>query len=94
MSKKEKLTTQDFLDKAFNKLFQAVGFESWDKEFSKREDWYMQKTWTTDQSEDYKKWFLTEIKKDLKLKKDRAEKEWQWFNLMWGWREQNNENCS
>jgi len=94
MSKKEKLTTQDFLDKAFNKLFQSVGFESWDKEFSKREDWYMQKTWTTDQSEDYKKWFLTEIKKDLKLKKDRAEKEWQWFNLMWGWREQNNENCS
>ena len=84
-----KLTTQEFLDKAFDKLFQAVGFESWDKEFTKRDDWYMQKTWTADQSNEYKKWFLTEIKKDLKLKKTQAEKEWLWFNLKWGWKEQN-----
>ena len=84
-----KLTTQEFLDKAFDKLFQAVGFENWDKEFTKRDDWYMQKTWTTDQSNEYKKWFLTEAKKDLKLKKTQAEKEWSWFNLMWGWKEQN-----
>jgi hypothetical protein len=84
-----KTSTQAFLDKAFDKLFQAVGFESWDREFTKREDWYLQKTWTTKQSNEYKKWFLTEVKKDLKLKKIQAEKEWNWFNLMWGWKEQN-----
>lgn len=84
-----RLATQDFLDKSFDKLFQAVGFESWDKEFTKRDDWYTQKTWTAEQSNEYKKWFLAEAKKELKLKKTQAEKEWTWFNLMWGWKEQN-----
>lgn len=81
-------TTADFLSKAFDKMFQAVGLEKWDKEFTDQQDWYLKKTWTAEQSNDYRKWFLTEIKKDLRLKKDQAEKEWQWFNLMWGWKEQ------
>lgn len=87
------LSTTQFLDKAFNKLFQSVGFESWDKEFSKRQDWYLQKTWTKEQSDEFKRWFTEEIKKDLKLKKHQAEKEWAYFDLMWGWKE-SNENCS
>jgi hypothetical protein len=89
MSKKQKLSNTDFLDKAFNKLFQSVGFESWDKEFSKRQDWYLQKTWTKEQSDEFKKWFTMEIKKDLNLKKHQAEKEWAYFDLMWGWKEAN-----
>lgn len=84
---RNKTTTQQFLDKAFDKLFQAVGFEKWDKEFTKQDDWYTRKTWTSEQSNEYKKWFLAEVKKDLKLKKIQAEKEWNWFNLMWGWKE-------
>ena len=81
------LSTTQFLDKAFDKLFQSVGFKKWDKEFSKRQDWYLEKTWTKEQSNEFKKWFITEIKKDMKLKKQQAEKEWQWFDLMWGWKE-------
>lgn len=88
MTKTQALPTTAFLDKAFDKLFQAVGFNEWDKEFTKRNDWYLQKTWTKEQSAEYKKWFLTEIKKDLKLKKNQAEKEWAYFDLMWGWKEQ------
>jgi len=87
MAKSQTLSTTAFLDKPFNKLFQAVGFTEWDKEFTKRNDWYLHKTWTVEQSNEYKKWFLTEIKKDLKLKKQQAQKEWEWFNLMWGWKE-------
>jgi len=89
---KQKLTTTEFLDKAFDKLFQSVGFEKWDKEFSEKPDWYLQKTWSSEQSKEFKKWFLTEIKKDLKFKKERAEKEWAYFDLMWGWKEQVHDN--
>lgn len=85
----KKLNTEQFLEKAMNKMFQFVGFKEWDKKFTEQNDWYLQKTWTSDQSNDFKKWFINEIKKDLKIKKDQAEKEWQWFNLMWGWKEQN-----
>lgn len=82
------MNSTNFAEKAFDKMFQVVGFEKWDKEFTKQSDWYLQRTWTSKQSNDFKKWFLTEIKKDLKLKKTQAEKEWQWFNLSWGWKEQ------
>lgn len=76
-----------FLEKALNKMFQAVGMEKWDKEFTKQSEWYSLKTWSANDAEVYKKWFLTEIKKDLKLNKTQAEKEWGWFYLMWGWKE-------
>lgn len=88
MKKSQSQITSNFLDKAFNKMFQAVGFEKWDRAFCDQENWYWQRTWTKDQSNEYKKWFITEIKKDMKLKKQQAEKEWQWFDLMWGWKEQ------
>ena len=75
------------MDKAMNKMFEAVGLKQWDKEFTKQDGWYTQKTWTKDQSNDFKKWFVQEIKKDLRLKNRQAEKEWQWFDMMWGWKE-------
>lgn len=86
---RNKLKIDKFLEKALDKMFQIVGFEKWDREFTdNNKDWYSLKTWNSSQVEDYKKWFLTEIKKDLKLNKQQAEKEWSWFFLMWGWREQ------
>lgn len=78
-----------FLEKALDKMFQAVGFEKWDREFTdNNKEWYSLRTWDSEQVEIYKKWFLTEIRKDLKLNKQQAEKEWSWFFLMWGWKEQ------
>jgi hypothetical protein len=77
----------NFLEKALNKMFQVVGMKKWNKTFTEQPDWYSQKTWTFEQKEEYKKWFLMEIKKDLKLNKRSAEKEWSWFDLMWGWKE-------
>lgn len=78
--------TDKFLEKAMNKMFQAVGMKGWDKEFTNQKNWFCLKTWTLDQSQEYKKWFLIEIKKDLKITKKQAEKEWSWFYLMWGWK--------
>jgi hypothetical protein len=81
--------TDKFLEKAIDKMFQAVGFENWDRTFTDNNaDWYSQRTWTSAQVAEYKKWFITEIKKDLRVNKTQAEKEWSWFFLMWGWKEQ------
>jgi hypothetical protein len=75
-----------FVTKALDKMFTYAGFEGLDKEFTKQEDWYMQKTWTQEQSDDFKQWFITEAKKDLKFNRTMAEKEYSWFGLMWGWK--------
>lgn len=75
-----------FVNKALDKMFTYVGFEGLDKEFTKQEDWYSQKTWTQEQSDDFKKWFIAEAKKDLKFTKTMVEKEYAWFDMMWGWK--------
>lgn len=75
-----------FVEKALNKMFTYVGFEGWDKTFTEQEDWYTKKTWTQEQSDDFKKWFIAETKKDLKFNKTMAEKEHSWFDLRWGWK--------
>jgi len=76
-----------FFKKALDKMFQAVGFSEWDKEFTKQPDWFSQKSWSKEDIKHYKTWFLKEIKKDLNLNKASAEKEWGYFFLMWGWKE-------
>jgi hypothetical protein len=74
-----------FLTKALDKMFQYVGFEKFDREFSNQEGWYSLRTWTKEQSNEFKDWFIKEYAKTFKDKKS-AEKEYQWFNLMWGWK--------
>lgn len=77
---------ETFLNKAFNKMFIAVGFNGYDKTFTEQEDWYHKKTWTQKQSDEFKTWFVSEAKKDLKFTKTMAEKEHAWFDLKWGWK--------
>ena len=76
-----------FVQKALDKMFTYVGFSSFDESFTKtHDDWYNQKTWTEEQSKNFKKWFINEAKKDLKFNKTMIEKEYEWFNLKWGWK--------
>jgi hypothetical protein len=77
--------TDKFLEKALDKMFQAVGLASWDRELTKKQNWYMEHSWTEEQIDEYKKWFVRTAIKDLKLNKQLALKEWSWFFLMWGW---------
>lgn len=76
-----------FLKKALDKMFQSVGFESFDGDFTEQKDWYSKKTWTDEQATAFKNWFITEGKKDLKFTKQMMEKEHAWFDLKWGWKE-------
>lgn len=76
-----------FLKKALDKMFTYVGFDKFDESFTNQyNDWYNQKSWTNEQEQDFKKWFLTEGKKDLKFNKIMLEKEYSWFYLKWGWK--------
>jgi hypothetical protein len=75
-----------FLRKALDKMFQAVGFENFDSQSIDQKDWYSKKTWTQEQSKEFKKWFISEGKKDLKFTKQMMEKEYDWFDLKWGWK--------
>jgi hypothetical protein len=76
-----------FLKKSLDKMFQTVGFESFDGDFTEEPEWYNKKTWTKEQSEEFKAWFIAEGKKDLKFTKQMMEKEHAWFDLKWGWKE-------
>lgn len=76
----------NFITKALDKMFQCVGFEKLDEEFIKQDNWFQKKTWTQEQSNEFKQWFIQECKKDLKCTKNMAEKEHNWFDLMWGWK--------
>lgn len=78
--------TDKFVFKALDKMFSYVGFEKYDPEFTKQENWYTLKTWSNDQEEDFKKWFIKEYKKGFRATNQEAEKNWSWFNLMWGWK--------
>lgn len=76
-----------FLRKALDKMFQMVGFEKFDGDFADQENWYFKKDWTKVQSNEFKDWFITTGKKDLKFTKPMMEREHAWFDLMWGWKE-------
>jgi hypothetical protein len=78
-----------FLKNALEEMFIRVG-SKYDEEFVKQDGWYSQKTWTKTQREDFKNWFVTETKKQLKFNKKMAEKEFAWFDLQWGWKEEAN----
>ena len=83
MLKQKKINA--FIEKALIEMFKRVDAE-YTKEFVKQPDWYLKHEWTAEEENDYCKWFLKEIKKDLKLNKKEASKEFQWFCLDYGWK--------
>jgi hypothetical protein len=48
--------------------------------------------WEEEQSEEFKKWFVAEGRKDLKFTKQMMEKEHAWFDVQWGWKIENDKN--
>jgi hypothetical protein len=77
---------EKFIEKALDKMFQAVGFEKSDKQFMEQQDWFTHRTWTEEQEQKYKTWFIKQWKREFKSNDYDAEKNFSWFNLMWGWK--------
>lgn len=74
-----------FFNEAINEMFQAVGFSSFDPEFAKQENWYRLKSWSEPEEEKFKQWFIQTSKQTLKWNTKIAEKEFSYFNFMYGW---------
>jgi hypothetical protein len=74
-----------FLDLALDQMFKAVGFEGFDKEFTQDKEWFRKKSWTSEQEQAFKAWFIETARKKLRWSKKTAEDEFSWFNFMWGW---------
>lgn len=52
----------------------------------KRQDWFLYYTWDTAQEMDFREWAIKEIRRSLKCSKEKAETQYEYFNLMWGLR--------
>lgn len=76
-----------FIEKALKKMFEIVG-ETYSKEFCAKEDWYRKHTWTKEQQETYKKWFICEAKKTFKWDNRTLNWEWAMFHLNYGWKDE------
>jgi hypothetical protein len=63
----------------------------------KKENWYMEHSWTAEQEKKFCNWLVNEIKTNNDIRKElttlsyrptkkRVEEAVMWFNLMWGWK--------
>jgi hypothetical protein len=75
-----------FMSSALDKMFQSVGFDGFDEEFAKQDNWYLLREWTNEQQSEYKDWFISECSKKLRMRKSQAEREFGFFLLSWGWK--------
>lgn len=81
----EKKTNQ-FFRNALDKMFKEVGFDGFDEEFTKQDNWYQLREWSEEQERQYRNWFMNECQKQLRMNKKAAELETGYFLLMWGWK--------
>ena len=74
-----------FLQNLINKMFEIAGHQiTYDDIKDRKDDWYSQWTMTTEQNDEWKKWGITEIKKQFRYNTLTAEREMGMISLMWG----------
>lgn len=76
---------EEFLQHAMDRMFRMVGFDGFDEEFTKAENWYTKRSWSEEEEREFRNWFIDGCRKELKLTKKSAEFEASYFLLMWGW---------
>jgi hypothetical protein len=68
-----------------NQMFIIAGHQVTYEEIKDRKDaWYSEWEMTVAQSEEWKKWGIAYLRKNLKINKALAEREMLWFNLQYG----------
>ena len=72
-----------FVYKAIRQMFKVAGHK-YSEDILKQGDWFQKYEWDKSQQKKYKRWFLKTAQKELHLNRAIAEKEYSWFNLMWG----------
>ena len=68
-----------------NQMFIIAGHQVTYEDIKDRKDaWYSEWEMTVEQSEEWKKWGIAYLRKNLKINKSLAEREILWFNLQYG----------
>jgi hypothetical protein len=84
----KRLTKQEKWNKAsedlINKMFEIAGHNVTYEDIRGVDKWFQQYTMTFEQGEELKEWGKQYLMKELKMRALYAEKEMQWFNVMWG----------
>lgn len=75
------------MEEALVEMFKRVGMEYPDEAFTSHPDWYQLKQWTKEESKDFRTWLEAKVRKELRLTKKRAATEAAFFDLMYGWKE-------
>jgi len=70
-------------------MFRRVGEKYPNPELTKKDDWFLLKTWTEIEEADYKKWMYNHLKKRYGWNKQMLDREIGMFLLMWGWKNEN-----
>ena len=65
-------------------MFVIAGHDATYDDIVDVEKWFQQYTMTVEQGEELKEWGKQYLMKNLKMRAAQAEKEMQWFNVMWG----------
>ena len=70
-----------------NQMFVIAGHDvTFDDIKDRKDDWFTDWTMTTAQAEEWKKWGVDYLRKELKMNKGLAEREMMWVNVQWGLR--------
>ena len=68
-----------------NQMFIIAGHQvTYDDIKDRKDAWYSEWEMTVAQSEEWKKWGIAYLRKNLKINKALAEREMLWFNLQYG----------
>jgi hypothetical protein len=84
----KRLTREQKKDKAIvdiiNQMFVIAGHDVTYDDIVGVDEWWQKYTMTFEQGEQLKKWGKQYLMRELKMRAVYAEKEMQWFNVMWG----------
>jgi hypothetical protein len=83
LSRQEKMNIS--IEHLIDKMFEIAGHNvTYNDIKDRKDDWYAQWTMSMEQSEQWKEYGITYLRKVFKWSKGVAEKEMLWFNLQWG----------
>jgi hypothetical protein len=88
METKKRLTRDQKREKAvvdlINQMFIIAGYDVTYNDILGKDKWFLEYLMTVEQSEEWKKWGIAYLRKNLKMNKALAEREMMWANLQWG----------
>jgi hypothetical protein len=88
MQKGEKMnhTYDDSCEACLKEMFKRVGETYPNKKLTDQKDWYMKRSWTEAEEDDFRDWMKKYLKKKHKWTATTIRKEIGMFLLMWGWK--------